>query len=334
MTEILSAKPKLQPNFIDVSVGEPYLIKKALFDIFNLNEDINQVPVNLTDFQYPNPTGYQPLVSLLEEYHGAPVVITNGAKQGLAAAFHSLFKMRKRSISMRRPYWALVPQLAHMHQLECVYDDSAEAELCIAPNNPDGFVPNLLELENKFKQNHKLFIHDAAYYTPSYMDHNIPIRLVGDVQIFSISKMLGLSGLRLGYAVCQNQEMYKHISQYVEATTVGASIYSQIFLYNFLNNKYFKSVSSRKEFEDRCFHNLKINKNLCKGLDPEVLDVPHNIEDISGMFGWFKIGNKLDLNKSKIHAIEGSVFGKPGFIRMNLAFDPNKMQEIIKKLNQ
>lgn len=55
---------------------------------------------------------------------------------------------------------------------------------------------------------------------------------------------------------------------------------------------------------------------------------------MSGMFGWFKVGAKLDLNTSKIHAIEGSIFGVPGFIRINLAFSPDKMQKIIHKINQ
>lgn len=334
MSKLLLAKPKLPSDFTDVSVGEPYLIKDTLCKVFNLQEDLMNVPVSKQDMTYPNPSGYQPLVKLLEEQHGAPVIITNGAKQALGAAFYSSFKMNKYKLQISKPYWALIPQLANMHNLQCVHDSSGDTELCLAPNNPDGSVPALSYLEEQAKKNNKLFIHDAAYYTPSYMDWDIPIRLVGDVQIFSISKMLGLSGLRLGYAVIQNEEAYKNMLEYIEAMTVGASIYSQIFLYNFLKNKYFKRPLLKKEFEDSCFYQLKINKTLCKQIDSSILEVPNNIDHMSGMFGWFKVGAKLDLNASKIHAIEGSIFGVPGFIRINLAFSPDKMQKIIYKINQ
>jgi bifunctional pyridoxal-dependent enzyme with beta-cystathionase and maltose regulon repressor activities len=50
------------------------------------------------------------------------------------------------------------------------------------------------------------------------------------------------------------------------------------------------------------------------------------------MFGWFKTGPKFNSEKSKINFIDGGLFGIPGMIRMNLAFNHERMQEITNRL--
>jgi len=71
MTDILLAKPKLDPSWIDSSVGEPYLIRDNLFDMFTWDEDVSGL-----DLSYPFPQGYGPLVKMLEDKHQAPVIFT------------------------------------------------------------------------------------------------------------------------------------------------------------------------------------------------------------------------------------------------------------------
>ena len=80
MSDMLLAKPKLPPDWIDVSVGEPYLVRDNLVNIFQIGDEFRNVNVSSADMVYPYPTGYQPLVRFLEEKHGARVIITNGAK--------------------------------------------------------------------------------------------------------------------------------------------------------------------------------------------------------------------------------------------------------------
>jgi len=334
MTDILLAKPKLPPDFIDVSVGEPHLVRDNLINIFNLDSSFQNVNTSLQDMSYPHPTGYQPLVKFLEEKHGAPVIITNGAKQALGAVFYALRKNGRLQLNMRKPYWALIPPLAEMHGLSCVYDEAGDATLSLAPNNPDGFMPDFSLLENTCSQQLKQpLIHDAAYYTHIYLPRSVELVNVGDVQIFSISKMLGLSGLRLGYVVCRNVEFYKLIQQYIEAMTVGVSITSQKLLYKLMADIMEPQPSLLKEFEDTCYSSLEENKKMLSSVNSEVLEVDDDFYKTAGMFGWFKVGNKADFIKSKINIIDGALFGVPGFIRMNLAFEKSKMKEIINRLN-
>lgn len=348
MSDILLAKPKLPPDWIDVSVGEPHLVRDNLIKIFQVEEELKIGHLKVEELVYPAPTGYQPLVKHLEDKHGAPVIITNGAKQALGACFYALKKLSKDVVSMRVPYWALIPPLMDMHGLTCVATSTdlphysvsefwkRESFLYLGPNNPDGFIHSpaeLLEMSKGMKEAGMPFIHDAAYYTHIYLPETHTLPKIGDVQIYSISKMLGLSGLRLGYVVCHNPEFYKLIQEYMEAMTVGVSIASQTWLYDLLDRRMRSFPTLVEKFEAVSSMELEANKKLCLQIDPEVLEVPATLPSNPGMFGWFKVGPKANFQKSKINMIDGSLFGIPGMIRMNLAFDQKRMQEIVDRLN-
>lgn len=338
MSEILLAKPILPPEFIDVSVGEPHVVRETLLETFDL--DLTHHPIQTVDrmHEYPLPTGYGPLVEFLEEKHGAPVIITNGAKQALGASFYALKRMGKTSVGMRTPYWALIPPLVEMHGLKCEAVDTKykyDAMLSLAPNNPDGFIapPDLLKMASDFSKDIGVpFIHDAAYYTHVYLPPTYELELLGDAQIYSISKMLGLSGLRLGYVVCPNPKFYQYIQEYMEAMTVGVSVIPQIFLENlFKTMEHYPELT--ESFESKSRQALKNAKEIMHEVDPEILEIPDNLTETPGMFGWFKVGPACDLVKAKINAIDGALFGVPGMVRMNLAFDTSQIEEIVRRLN-
>jgi aspartate/methionine/tyrosine aminotransferase len=331
MNDILLAKPTLPPGVIDTSVGEPYVIREKLFEVFDMKDW--KLPTIDHLWEYVNPQGYKPLIDLLEWKHNAPVVVTNGAKNALGATFYALKKMGKATIGMRSPYWALLPQLINIHGLEWTaaeLGDGAhyDSYLCLSPNNPDG---SLFSSEEIRKCTVPL-IHDGAYHTHSYLPQGTPLPVIGDVQIYSLSKMLGLSSLRIGYAVCPNPEFYRLIKEYMEAMTVGVSLPSQIFAYELMNQMRGYPTLVEK-FENNAFSALQEAKQLIKTVDPEVLEVPANFEENPGMFLWAKKGAACDLDKAKINAIDGKHFGVPGFVRMNLAFSKEKVQEIVNRLN-
>lgn len=338
MSDILLAKPKLPPDWIDVSVGEPHLVRDNLIKVFQLEEELKIAHLNRDDLIYPPPNGYEPLVRHLEEKHKAPVVITNGAKQALGAVFYALKQLGYDQCGMKHPYWALIPPLATMHGIQMIepYVQDSAPFLLLSPNNPNGHCESpeeLLEMSRKFKEKNVPLIHDAAYYTHIYLPETHTLPAVGDVQIYSISKMLGLSGLRLGYAVCPNPEFYKLIRQYMEAMTVGVSIGSQTWMYDLLDRRMRSYPTLVSKFEGISSMDLEANKKLCLQIDPEVLEVPSDLPQNPGMFGWFKVGSKANFEKSKINFIDGALFGVPGMVRMNLAFNQERMQEIVKRLN-
>jgi aspartate aminotransferase len=334
MSGLILAKANLPEGFIDCSVGEPYIVRDILESQFKLT------PYELPDvkemFEYPLPTGYKPLVKLLEDLYQAPVVITNGAKQALGASFYALKRMGKMNVGMRSPYWALIPPLVKMHGLNPLPSYvGADANLLLLPNNPDGFIsrPDAIQgFSDVCKERGVPLIHDAAYYTRIYMPVHFPLNKIGDVQIYSISKMLGLSGLRIGFVVCPNVEFYKYIQEYMETMTVGVSIVSQIFLYDLLN-KMIAYPQLTKRVEVLSSIALHEAKRIFREVDSQVLEMECNPESVAGMFGWFKIGPKADFTKSKVNVIEGTPFGRPGYVRINLAFSQDVIKEIVNRLN-
>jgi hypothetical protein len=52
MSDILLAKPKLPEGFIDVSVGEPYLIRDELLSTFNIQHDLKEFHLSDDDMGY------------------------------------------------------------------------------------------------------------------------------------------------------------------------------------------------------------------------------------------------------------------------------------------
>lgn len=341
MTDVLLAKPKLPPDWIDVSVGEPHLVRDTLFKVFQIEDELKIGHLKVDDLVYPAPTGYAPLVRHLEDKHGAPVIITNGAKQALGAVFYALRMMGKEYVAMKSPYWCLIPPLVEMHGLEPVLDAQPDAEnedpfLLLAPNNPDGTCDSPEQLKAWSKEYEEAgvpFIHDAAYYTHIYLPETHTLPRIGDVQIYSISKMLGLSGLRIGYVVCPNLEFYKLIRAYMEHMTVGVSISSQSWLFDLLDRRMRSYPTLVQKFESTCAMTLEKNKKLFLQVDPEILEVPADVGEIPGMFGWFKVGPKADFAKAKVNVIDGAAFGVPGMVRMNLAFPTEKVEEIVRRLN-
>lgn len=333
MTEILLAKPKLPPDWIDVSVGEPHVVREVLLKNFSV--DGYSLPQPEHVWEYPHPTGYQPLVQMLEEKHGHPVIITNGAKQALGACFYALKKLGKQNLGMMEPYWALIPPLVEMHGLTPAigkHPFNVDAFLALAPNNPDGAFPYLDCLEDACRSKGIPLIHDAAYYTHVYVPRETELKVYGDAQIFSISKMFGLSGLRLGYVVCKNGDFYRLIQEYMEAMTVGVSITSQIFLADLLLRMKISPIKTAVFELDASEALTNAKKSMLK-VDPEILMVQPRMVERPGMFGWLAVGPKANFQKSKINFIDGALFGGPGMVRMNLAFNQERMNEIVTRLN-
>jgi aspartate/methionine/tyrosine aminotransferase len=342
MIDVLPTKPILPPDFIDCSVGEPYIVRDQLIKSFDLETIFSEIKTN--DFVYPDPAGHKPLVNLLEDKYNDQVIITNGAKQGLSAAFYALHKLGCRTLGTKLPYWALIPPLCEISNLSLVealragssYSQRTyDAYLLVAPNNPDGecqSAHDLIMQQNLHRDDGVFMIHDAAYYSHLYLpeDHSLP--RIGDVQIHSISKSLGLSGLRCSYVVCSNPIFYNLIKYYIDHTTVGVSLASQTILYELLAAMD-KRPDLTKKFEQISRDKLIDNKKLCAEISAEVLEVPQNIINMPGMFLFAKVGPKADFKKSKLNFVPGDPFGMPGYIRMNLAYPYDKMQEIVKRLN-
>lgn len=351
MTDLLLAKPQLSSDWIDLSVGEGSIIRNNLFRHFPSLHDPTTLALDhniaLSDFEYLPPAGLKALVDFLEEQHQAPVIIGNGAKQLLGAAFYALTKQGIWDVYLQPIHWALIPPLAKVHNVEVRYaepnkwarfssDEFRSAYLLVAPNNPDGACPDyatLKEWEQKFGEQRLPLIFDGAYYTHSYLGREQRIGNVGDVQIFSFSKMLGLSSVRGGYAVCHNKKFYTDMVGYLEMMTVGVSMLTQKYLLAILEKMKTNPLTTTA-FEKANFEGLREAKKLLKEIPANILEVPENIEETVGMFAWLTVKDVDAFRRAKIYVVGGEIFGDANKVRLNLGMEMETLKECVKRLKE
>ena len=329
---MLEKTAQSQEGTIDLAIGESATVRHALASNFDLDSFTFKVSNDTATYQPPN--GYKPLVDLLETKYNAPIIITNGAKQGLAASFYAFNKMGKTRLGMRSPYWALIPPLAKIHGLSC--SDKYDCFLAITPNNPDGFSYSA-EYSQYLASYHRSlkipFIHDAAYYSHTYLPDTYKLLPFGDIQLYSVSKMYGLSGLRLGYIVCRDAAYYNLLREYMEMMTVGVSTTSQCFLLQLLQEIGSKPKEERR-FIVESRDNLYRAKFIARTINKDIIEIPEDVEHIPGMFLWAKLKQKDAFKIANVNVAYGEAFGMNGYIRMNLGADINDIIAAIDRLNR
>lgn len=322
----------MPPGWVDLAVGEAHVVRYALQlafppHLFNL-EDV----VSGCDYQAPE--GYMPLVEVLERRHGAHVVITSGAKQGLIGVFYALKKLRGGDLALRAPYWSQMPEAIRLGGLGVVLGNEPTwgcSYLIVSPNNPDGHVTSLEEarvLRQKCDKLGTFLVHDAAYYQPIYMGDSLPE--LADITVYSASKAYGLSGLRVGYVVCRDPRVKQLIADYVEASSVGVSLLSQKVMYNIIEHEN-NHPQDVKVFTTLAKDLLDTNKKVVATLHPDVLDA--SVMPTHGIFGWFKPGPRFNPDEAMVRIPPGSAFGDATRARINLAIDPSMLSLAVERLN-
>ena len=86
-----------------------------------------------------------------------------------------------------------------------------------------------------------------------------------------------------------------------------------------------------KGFQKECREAIAASRAELANLDPEVLQA--ETPTSNSMFCWAKVGPKFDANKAKVNVIDGEAFGKPGYVRFNIAVDPDLIKSAINRLN-
>lgn len=289
-----------EPGWYNLSVGEPFFLQQ--------NTPFNEKPfMSSVDMQYPPLGGRQELIDAIKKTNTLArefVIITNGAKQALLAALYAYKEVYKKNTftPLYSPYWLSYPTLLQMsgytEETNARYLDEA-ITISTSPNNPDG-----VETHNLCN------IWDAAYYHPVYGATYAPSQWT--ISVWSMAKMYGLSGARLGYATTSHIALAKAMAEYVEKTTSGVAVDSQKRVTEVLNSTCLNPCVDRfKKARKELLDNGEIFwKYLCQHIEV-VKGVP---ESGKGMFAWANMPTLTNeiLQKAKVKAIPGYVCGVPG----------------------
>lgn len=329
------ARLDLGPGWIDLGYGEPVSIREifikhvgGVFLMPPCEEFLNST--------YQPPKGLPKLVALLEEKYGCDIVVCNGARHGIAAIMHALKKQGHQECLIHSPYWTSTPNIIKSQGLGVATINTAinpsSVFLLTSPNNPDGFEVSNEELrlmkEEASKDGVK-FIHDAAYYTPIYSNEETN-QVIADATIFSFAKMWGLSGLRVGYIAVKDKTLLQGVIEHVEQSSSGVSTASQQIAYEI--EHFFKHNPEKLDlFYAECRNDLEKCREELKKLNPEYLELQQC--NSNSMFAWCKKGPKFDFIKSKVNVIDGEAFGKPGYVRLNIAVGVETIKNAVRRLN-
>lgn len=336
-------RKKLPEGWIDLCIGEARTTRRALAEVIGSTRsrrvfDDDLITAEELDCDYQAPTGYEPLVEVLKQRHGqfgAQVIVTAGAKQGLAAVFYALKKLGTHAISMRTPFWSQMPQAIKLSGLGLVLGNRptwGTGYLIVSPNNPDGYLTRQLESLDLIDQCERLgtkLVHDAAYYTPTYLDGCLPP--LAPTSIYSASKAYGLSGLRVGHIVTYDPDIAHYVQEYVEAATVGVSLPAQKLMHRIIEHELTNPAVS-EEFHRKARSYLDKNKQIISQVHPDVLDTS-SATTTAGMFGWFPVGPKFNAEKAMLVVPPGEAFGDGTRVRLNLAVDSKEMLLAVERLN-
>ena len=216
---------------IDLSVGETSLVSEELKLELLLKEHKPHL------YPYQKVGGLPSLVKYLEDRHQSHIVVGVGAKQIVHACFQMMKSQHKTQVNVVHPYWNVFRNTFEMYPFKV--SDSFEKNpdsfnFIVSPNNPDGQIfPYIFEnITNNSRSSiddtnlvlDNITVHDSVYNLDYYTD---TVYNIGELQIYSCSKTLGMSGARIGYCTTSNIEYKNYISAYIEEVSVGASSFSQ-----------------------------------------------------------------------------------------------------------
>lgn len=197
----------------NLAIGEPHFLREALDWLY---QDAWTLPK--LGYQYPDPHGQTDLIQALKPDHGEHILVTNGAKQGIAALLYAYRKRGADSIHHATPFWPTYKTLAAESRLLFLTNtrgvNTNTVRVLTSPNNPDGVVSV-----------GPCHIWDAAYYSPAYSNTlQVPQHVAS---VWSAAKLLGVPGMRVGWVRTKDAELAKLVSEYVELTTSGVCTLAQ-----------------------------------------------------------------------------------------------------------
>jgi aspartate/methionine/tyrosine aminotransferase len=303
-------------SVFNLAVGEPVFLQEALHQSLTA---IDPLP----NLKYPRLGGEPNLLDELKLYHGGTtdhVVVTNGAKQALLAAFYAYRHLGMTNIRHPEPYWLSYPTLASLADMGFNSEDGDSTLLVsTSPNNPDG--------KESIGPCH---IWDAAYAHDVYGWDGI--QPPHGVAVYSAAKLLGASGLRVGWLKTSSAELARHAAHYVEITTSGVSTMSQQHIAGVLRD-------FRRHPDMKKLWYEKARRTLLKNF--AVFDQfigPHLAQPLRsgvGMFAFFKPENKDQfaraLAQTQIKAVPGQAFGPSyeGWWRFNLGLRSETVEQAL-----
>lgn len=310
----------------NLSIGEPFFLQ----DIYWFAQAI--VPTG--PYGYPMLGGEPELLEQLHHhYPDHYIIITNGAKQALSAAYYA-YKTKHpeyNSVFHQKPYWPSHPTIAKLAGLlfaATPFKNSYSIQCMTSPNNPDG------KIDQGF-----CHIWDAVYASRLYgYDWKSEKEPEWTIKIESASKSVGLSGLRVGWLITKDKELASHAAAYVEMSTSGVCVAAQRHVAMAMKFVRCHNIDPiHQKAQEVLVNNSNTFKNKISKYTDAMEGLPHNGY---GMFAWFRVRDlekfQHALEVSQVKLVTGEACGEvqPGWFRMSLGHRAQYTHDALTKLEE
>jgi aspartate/methionine/tyrosine aminotransferase len=315
------------PKAFNLAVGEPFFLHEHLHVLTSASPTGGP-------YLYPQTRGEPELLKELDRrHHGMHVVVTNGAKQALCAALWAYANVYGRDYATHAaPYWPSYPFLAGkelkhgLNPLNITGAYKGQVRIVTSPNNPNGV-----------ESTDDCDIWDAAYASPVYGFTTPPAHWT--VAVYSAAKMLGLSGLRVGWAVTSDSRLAAAMSKYVERFTSGVCVTSQRHVAYALKHL---RIHDDHAFFDNAREALLENGSAFMKAIGDRMDEVHGVPVTGkGMFAWFKPNAQLAdsfisaCQTANVQLVGGNACGMldEGWYRMSMGHHTSHTYRALKALS-
>lgn len=359
---------------IDLSVGEPDFptpqnIKEAA--IKAILEDQTKYTLNNGTVELRKAIASKLVNENGLEYSIEDIIVSNGAKQSLFNAVHTLV-YNDDEVIFPAPYWVSYPEMVTLaHGKSIIVETKLENGFKISPDelrnaitpktkvlilcnpsNPAGSAYTREELEaiaEVAEEENFYVISDEIYEKLLYDNFKfVSFPSLSEemkkrtVLINGVSKSHAMTGWRIGYAAGP-EEVIKGINKIQSHSTSNASSVSQAAAVEALIGPQDALEEMRMEFEKRrnYMYDELISINGIKCYKPE--GAFYLFPDISAFFNKstevIRISDSFDLSmyllyEAKIAAVPGSSFGSEGFIRFSYATSMENIKEAMVRIKE
>jgi aspartate aminotransferase len=361
-------------NVIDLSVGEPDFptpqnVKDAA--IKAINDNNTKYTLNAGTFELRNAIAKKLKDENNLEYKIDDIIVSNGAKQSLFNAIHTIV-YNDDEVILPAPYWVSYPEmvtLAHgkiviietdeetgfkvtPEKLRNAVTSKTKAFVLCNPSNPTGSAYTREELKllsEEMTKGDYYIITDEIYEKLIYDDYKfISFPSINEdmkkrtILVNGVSKSHAMTGWRIGYTAGP-EAVIKGINKIQSHSTSNASSISQAAAIEALTGPQDELEMMRKEFEQR--RNFMFNQLISiKGIScykpegafylfPNISSYFHKSTEI------LKIENSFDLSmfllyQAKVAVVPGSAFGAEGYIRMSYATSMENIREAMIRVKE